>query len=308
MKFYKVIALATIATSLLTGCATTSDSAAKNSGVEKKQNPDKAFIDSLSNTVIKVTAYPAKQTNVNKKFSSDYSLSVCDKSGQPLANFVITAEYPASKTDGVINFEKQNITTDETGKAVFTPQIPSFAADTNVYFYSATDSTNKDTINAAKQAGAQAAWKVRSDIVTKGAILFIWDYNEKGKPVNNSYEILSEFRTRGMTMTGNAPVNETAYIGKPLNWLYKQNHEIVENSYGYLIVGTIQYVKPVEQAEDGWFCSLTADISVADMKNGTQVFTGTFTNEVTGANWSKATGKCKEELAKKIVDAIIYGL
>lgn len=111
-------------------------------------------------------------------------------------------------------------------------------------------------------------------------------------------------------MVGNAPVNETTYIGKPLSTLYKENYEIIENSYGYLIVGTIKFTKPVEATEDGdgYLCSLEADIQAVTMENGNTVFTQTFEHDAAGKNWNACVSKCKEELAEQIVDALVYGL
>ena len=104
-------------------------------------------------------------------------------------------------------------------------------------------------------------------------------------------------------MVGNAPVNDSEYIGKSLDFLYKENYEIIEDSYGYLICGTVKFVKPVEPCEEGYLCSLTSKIEALDMKNGKKVFSKTFNHEATGKNWNSCVSKCKTELAKMIVDA-----
>lgn len=311
MKIKKITFALAGLTVLFAGCG----SAPKNTNEPKtaapvevqQKNPDEDYLNSLKNFKITVTQTP-KITNVNKKFNTSYAAKVLNSDNTPAANCKITIEYPASKDKNTIVFARKDETADANGIITFTPDIPYFAANDKVYFYLSTESENPETIDAAKKAGASAEWKVRSDIISKGAILFIWDYNEKDRPVNNSYEILSEFRSRGMTMTGNAPVNETSYIGKPLSTLYKLNYEIVENSYGYLIAGTVKFVKPVEQVENGYLCSLTAEISAVNMKTGEVIFTKTYNNEAVGTNWAKATGKCKEDLSKIIVDDIVYGL
>ena len=93
-----------------------------------------------------------------------------------------------------------------------------------------------------------------------------------------------------------------------LDFLYKENYEIIEASYGYLICGTVKFLKPVEPCDEGYLCSLTSNIEAVDMKNGTKVFSKTFVHEATGKNWNSCVSKCKSELAKMIVDEIFFGM
>ena len=92
------------------------------------------------------------------------------------------------------------------------------------------------------------------------------------------------------------------------DFLYKENYEIIEDSYGYLICGTVKFVKPVEPCDEGYLCSLTSNIEAVDMKNGKKVFSKTFVHEATGKNWNSCVSKCKSELAKMIVDEIFFGM
>ncbi len=270
-----------------------------------EQTEEEIFLDDISNVFIKFTA-STKVGTINRDFTGKYTVAVTDKNGVPLSDYILNVKYPASKKDGEILFNEIEVTTDENGTYTFTPEKPTFACNSKVTIYPTP--LNDSVKEAALEKGASADWKVRSDIINKGAVLFIWDFNEKDRPVNNSYDVLSEFRTRGMTMVGNAPINETSYIGKSLNTLYKENYEIIEDSYGYLIVGTIKFTKPVEPCDDGYLCSLIADIQAVSMKKGNKVFSSTFTQEATGKNWNTCVTKCKEELAEKIVDALVYGL
>lgn len=267
--------------------------------------PEEIFLDDISNVFVKFTSTP-KITNINRAFSGPYVVQVTDKNGVPLSDYILNVSYPTSKTDGKVSFSEIEVTTDENGQYSFTPEKPTFGCAEKITIYPTPLNDSVKEQSLAK--GASADWKVRSDIINKGAVLFVWDFNEKNRPVNNSYDILSEFRTRGMTMVGNAPINETSYIGKPLNTLYKENYEIIEDSYGYLIVGTIKFTKPVEPCDDGYLCSLVSEIDAVSMKNGKKVFSSTFTQEATGKNWNTCVTKCKEQLAEKIVDALVYGL
>lgn len=267
--------------------------------------PEEIFIEDISNVYIKISSSP-KIGLVNRAFSGSYKISVADKNGVPLPDYILNISYPSSKDDGKVSFTDIEVTTDENGNYSYTPETPKFGCAEKITVYPTP--LNDSVKDAALARGATADWKVRSDIINKGAVLFIWDFNEKNRAVNNSYDVLSEFRTRGMTMVGNAPINETSYIGKPLSTLYKENYEIIEDSYGYLIVGTIKFTKPVEPCDDGYLCSLVAEIDAVSMKKGNKVFSSTFTQEATGKNWNACVTKCKEQLAEKIVDALVYGL
>lgn len=272
---------------------------------DKEPTPEEIFIFGLNDVAIKFTSTP-KIANINRDFSSAYTFTVT-KDGTPVSDYPVTISYPSAKNE-TISYSTINVVTAEDGSYSFTPDKPVFAASTKLTVYPTPIDDSENLLNAALEHKAQADWKVKSDVINKGAVLFIWDFNEKNRPINNSYDVLSEFRTRGMTMVGNAPINETSYIGKPLNTLYKENYEIIEDAYGYLICGTIKFTKPVEACDDGYLCSLIAEIQAVNMKNGKKVFESTFTHEATGANWNKCVTKCKEELAEEIVDALVYGL
>ncbi len=275
--------------------------------VKKEPTESELFIQKIENINIKCVSAPSVVTK-NRNFSTPYEFSVSDGEMNPLSQISITLTYPSIKSDDDILFSSVELISDENGKISFVPPKPSFACISTVSAYPTPLNQDEEVIKAVNQKKVEAVWKVRSDVINKGAVLFIWDFNEKNRPVNNSYEILSEFRKRGMTMVGNAPVNDSEYIGKSLDFLYKENYEIIEDSYGYLICGTVKFVKPVEPCEEGYLCSLTSKIEALDMKNGKKVFSKTFNHEATGKNWNSCVSKCKTELAKMIVEEILFGM
>lgn len=268
--------------------------------------PEEVFLFGLNDVSIKFTEVP-KIANINRAFSSAYTVIVT-KDETPVSDFAITVSYPSARNLNDITYSTIDAVTDENGYYTFTPSTPDFAVNTKITVYPTPVNDSEELLNASLEHKAQADWKVKSNIISKGAVLFIWDYNERNRVEQNSYNILSELRKRGMTMVGNAPVNESSYIGSPLSTLYKENYEIIEDAYGYLICGTVKFTKPVEACDGGYLCSLIADIQAVNMKNGKKVFDSSFTHEAIGANWTKCVTKCKEELAEEIVDALIYGL
>lgn len=285
--------------------------------------PAELFVQSLEGIKLEMVEAPTKWINYGKTFNAPYTVLVTDAEGNPVSDFDLRISYPEDRKEGMLWVTSKDVKTNEEGKYSFVPENTKFAADSKVGFfpspkflednypdYGTDEEAVKIIENVLEEKLVYANYWVRSDIVYKGALLFIWDYNERNKPVNNSYEILAQFRNRGMTLVGNAPTSDSSYIGKSLEYLYKENYDMVQDSYGYLICGTVKFTKPVEKVEgtDDYLCSLVAEISAVKMKNGEKVFDRQFTHEAKGANWSKATTTCKEELSKEIVDALLYGL
>lgn len=274
--------------------------------IQKEPTESELFIQKIENINIKCVSSPSVVTK-NKNFSSPYDFIISDNENNPVSKINITVTYPSVKKDDIL-FSSVELISDENGRISFIPPKPTFACISTVTVYPTPINQDKEVLQVVNQKKVEVTWKVRSDAINKGAVLFIWDFNEKNKPVNNSYEILSEFRKRGMTMVGNAPVNDFEYIGRSLDFLYKENYEIIEASYGYLICGTVKFVKPVESCEEGYLCSLTSQIEALDMKNGNKVFSKSFNHEAIGKNWNDCVSKCKTELAQMIVEEIFYGM
>lgn len=320
MKKTKIVLSTIVLSFLFVSCATTSaaTSQEKHSSHEKsvskvievKESPEDIFIKSLEGITIKKVSSP-KEITIGRAFSAPFVFSATKADGSGIADFPLTLEYPSAKsTETGITFEKIELITDSQGLVSFTPKNPSFSANTKVSIYPTPVSDDAELASKLAAYTAQADWKVRSDIASKGAVLFVWDFNEKDRPVNNSYNIQAEFRGRGITMVGNGPVNETSYIGKPKS-LYKDTYDIIGgNQYGYLIYGTVKFAQPVTALEDGsgYVCVLKAEIEAVTMKNGTQIYSSAITYESKGKNWNECVSVGKDKLSELVVDDILYGL
>ena len=322
MKKTKTIITTILALTLLSSCASKPEANEgktaenhktafeKNAKIEEiEESPEDKFIKSLQEITIKNTSAPKEVVN-GRAFASPFTFQVTDKNGAPLSQFPLTLTYPASKTDNKINFESVNLLTDENGTISFTAEPTSFAAKTTVTVYPTPDTDSESLLERVKAFSVQADWKVRSNIASKGAVLFIWDFNEKDRPINNSYDVQAEFRGRGISMVGNGPVNETSYIGKPQT-LYKETYEIIGgNQYGYLIYGTIKFEQPVTALEngDGYNCILKSEMAAVSMKNGSKIYSSEITYESIGKNWNECVSKGKSKLAELVVNDIMYGL
>lgn len=320
MKKNKIVLSALITSIILTSCATTPEAAenqdSANHSKDKapkaivvQESPEDIFIKSLEGITVQKVSSP-KEISKGRNFAAPFVFSVTKADGTPAEGFALTLEYPASKSEGSINFNKVELLTDAEGKISFTAEQPSFAVKTSVKAYPTPVSEDSSLAERLKPYTAEADWKVKSDLASKGAVLFVWDFNEKDRPVNNSYNIQAEFRSRGITMVGNGPIGETSYIGKP-QALYKDTYDIIGgNAYGYMIYGTIKFEQPVTALEDesGYYCILKAEIEAVGMKKGDVIYSSVISYESKGKNWNECVSKGKEKLAELVVSDIIYGL
>ena len=317
MKKNKIVLLSITSIFLFASCASTPESSETKPAHHSKppkaiisqETKEDTFIKSLEGISVQKLSSP-KEISKGKTFAAPFIFSVTKADGSPVENFALTITYPSEKTEEGIIFGKTELITNAEGQVTFTAEQPAFAAKSKVSAFPTPVSEDPSLPERLKPFTAEADWKVKSDLASKGAVLFVWDYNEKDRPVNNSYNIQAEFRGRGITMVGNGPVNETSYIGKP-KALYKDTYDIIGgNQYGYLIYGTIKFDQPVTENEegDGYYCVLKAEIEAVNMKNGNKIYSAVTTYESKGKNWNECVSKGKDKLAELVVSDIIYGL
>ena len=335
MKKYKIIATVCIA-SIFCSCQTSKVSNKQDNlndisepVIEIKNLKEIEYAESLTNIFIKSISSP-KEIIKGRKFKEPFKFSVSkiqniesktestDENSTtttetPIANFKVNVKYPSSKEKTELQFSTIELTSDENGMISFNPENTNFTCASSIQVFPAipqdVNASDEVVINAIQQKKITKDIKIKSDIINKGAVLFVWEYNEKGRPTGNSYNILSELRKRGITLTGNAPVSDVSYIEKPLSELYQANFEIIGSTmYGYLLSGTLKFEQPVTKIEDGYTCTLVFQLDGIDMKTGDVIFSTTQSHSAQGSNWNNCVSKCKNELTVKIVDELIYGL
>lgn len=335
MKKYKIIATVCIA-SVFCSCQTSKVSNKQDNlndisepVIEIKNLKEIEYAESLTNIFIKSISSP-KEIIKGRKFKEPFKFSVSkiqniesktestDENSTtttetPIANFKVNVKYPSSKDKSELQFSTIELTSDENGIISFNPENTNFTCASSIQVFPAipqdVNASDEVVINAIQQKKITKDINIKSDIINKGAVLFVWEYNEKGRPTGNSYNILSELRKRGITLTGNAPVSDVSYIEKPLSELYQANFEIIGSTmYGYLLSGTLKFEQPVTKVEDGYTCTLVFQLDGIDMKTGDVIFSTTQSHSAQGSNWNNCVSKCKNELTVKIVDELIYGL
>ena len=318
MKKWKLFISTLLFTSgLFFSCATTSTTNDSNASKAKDADSvaapivlseEELFIAEISNYSLKFTKIPEK-IKKGKQFASAFEVSVLNGSGEPARDFDVRFLYPARKSGSQVVFEAAVIKTDENGIAAYDPGTVEFSAKTIITAYPDIPSNLNLDYDTQSFPTAQADFIVESDIAAKGAILFVFEYNENGKAPKNSYDILSGLRKKGVTMIGNAPISDTAYINASKEKIYKENFEYVGTDFGYLIGGTIKFLNPVEKNEDGTYtASLIAELYGIEMKTGNVIYENTTEYTGSGTNWGKAVEDAKKGLTTMAVDSIVYGL
>ncbi len=265
----------------------------------------KELVDSLE---LKVTSRP-KTVYSNKNFDSPYIVTVTGKDG-PAKDLDITVSYPSARTNDTITFNNIQLKTDSEGKITFKPEKSPFAVKSEVTFYPTPISSNSNIVQASYNAAVKAPYIVKSSYVTYPyGILYVYDFNEKGRPTTNNFTLLQSLRNAGVSV-GNSPISDTSYFSKPVSELYAANHNIVGNMYNFLVIGSFKYAEPaVEDAEKlTATVKLVADITCVDMKNGNVIYKTSFEESATDKTKWNAEQKCRKLLAEKATDAIIYGM
>ena len=317
--FIKRAFIASLCTLFIVSCASTSKEKSDEPKKSKEeiveiQEPvipeptkEQIFLESLEGIKLQFTKIPSK-TKKNKNFDSAYELIVTDKDENPVADFEVAFIVPVKNSENQITGSRECLTTDENGCISYTPSTPDFAAKTTVCAYPFVPDNLEIADEEIAPYKVYADYIVESDVAAKGAIMFVFEYTESGKPSKNSYDILSGLRKKGVYMIGNAPISDTDYINASKQKIYKENYNIVGTDYGYLIGGTIKFDGPVEQTEDGYIARLTAEIYGIDMKTGNVIYENTHKEEAAGKNWNYAVSDCKDKLTKTVVDSIMFGL
>ncbi len=266
----------------------------------------KELVDSLE---LEITSRPTKTVYSNKNFDSPYIVTVTGKDG-PVKDLDITVSYPSARTNDTITFNNIQLKTDGEGKISFRPEKTGFAVKSEVTFYPTPISSNSSIVQASYNAAVKAPFNVKSSYVTYPyGILYVYDFNEKGRPTTNNFTLLQSLRNAGVSV-GNSPVSDTSYFNKPVSELYTANHNIVGNMYNFLVIGSFKYAEPaIEDAEKATATvKLVADITCVDMKNGNTIYKTTFEESATDKTKWNAEQKCRKLLAEKAADAIIYGM
>ena len=279
---------------------------AKPLSVKTKTNQQETeFIKKLSDIDIKLISSP-KPIFQTQNFKTPYTVLVEDSNG-PVSDFDITVSFPSSKTKDSVIYETVQLKTDSEGKISFKPKTPEFALKDKVTFYPSPVNSTQAMVNASYDLAVTAPYLVKSSNLWYQGILYVYDFNENGKPTSNSTQLLTTLRNSGVNV-GNAPISSTSYYDKPMSQLYTHRFATAANSCRFLVAGSVKFAEPIKETENGFTCTLNADISCFNMKNGEELCAFQITETVSNLNRYKAISECKNLLAEKIAEEIMYGM
>lgn len=274
---------------------------------------EKEFKELLDRIELKVVSAPntKKPVYAGNAFQAPYVVSVRDEKG-PLADFNVTISWPVTRSNDTITYSTTQMQTDSQGKISFLPGIPSIAVKDTITFYPSPVTSSPQIVQAAYSNAVTAPYVVKSKYTTyPGGILFVYDYNEKDTPTTNNFTLLQKLRNAEIN-AGNAPISEASYLTKSPAEIYKACLDItqgeIKKATNFLIIGTFKYAKPAEETASGTTVTLTADITCLDMKDGEIKYKTKITDSQTDKSKWNAETLCKQSLATKVADAIIYGM
>ena len=266
-----------------------------------------AFLNELSRVTLAVAAAPSRTTK-NVAFTSAYKVRVRDADGAPVPDFALTVSYPVSRENDSIVYAEQQLITDKNGEAQFMPDVPRFSFDDAVAFYPTPQGESSDVIASCLAKKVTAPYRVRTDLLSKSGIVYVFDFNESGNVLTISQYMLKELINAGATRLGNSPIASANYLNQSIESLYRATRNIVGASYGFMVAGSVKFANPVQSDGGKYTCALVADITCIDMQTGAVLYQTQQATTATAESLYKATDDCRRALAAKTARAIIYGM
>lgn len=269
------------------------------------------YKDKIDGIALNVHSAP-KATTKGRAFSSPYSVKVTKSAdGTPAEGVELTVRYPVSKKDDEIQYGETKITSNGNGTANFTPPVPQLTVNGTVTIFPAGDTADEDIATAAELAGVTAAYQVRTNLLQAGGCLAIVDFSQNGTPIttrsDSSSSVLTEMMKKGFVRVGNIDFTKEVATGDK-DRVYNAAKPMIGGSSAYLVYGTVKYQAPVAKADAGYTCTLVADITCLNMKDGSVLYHTVKTASATDEKDWQVVPKARADLAKQIADAVYYGL
>ena len=256
-----------------------------------------------------------KETLSRRAFSAPFVVKAARSDGSPVAGLELSVSYPASRAeDGSIVFGSAAVTTAEDGTAIWAAGTPDAAFSSFVSFAPALNgdlSENGQAVALTRSKAVEAPFKVRTRFMQAGGSLAIVDFSASGAPIrsrsDSSSALLMSLMQKGFVRIGNADFTDQVASGSR-EAVYKAAKSLFGSSSAYLIFGTVKYASPVQKTEAGYSCTLLADITCLDMKDGSVLYrTEIEETAVEKQEWSALT-QARSAIAKKLSEQIYYGM
>ena len=285
----------------------TDDALSEDAVSEHSVQEERAFLNDISHITLEVVSAPSRTTK-NVAFASAYKVRAKNADGCSVPDLSLTVSYPILRESNSITYAEQHLVTDKNGEAQFMPDVPRFSFDDAVTFYPTPQEKSSDAIDSYLARGVTAPYRVRTDLLSKNGIVYVFDFNQNGKALTNSQHTLKALINIGATRLGNSPISSAHYLNQSVEQLYRATRNIVGASYSFMVAGSVKFANPVQSDGKAYTCALIADITCIDMQTGAVVYQTQQTETATAESSYKATENCRRALAAKTAHAIIYGM
>jgi len=281
---------------------------------EIKVDPIQAAFDDYSSKIEGLTlsiASTPKEVFAEKSFASPFSVKATKADGSAFAGLELIVTYPAEKTNGVVTFATQSISTAEDGIASFNAPKTAFACASSVTFEPAGDKTNEKIAELIAAKAVKTDYKVKTNKMAAGGSIALIDFTKSGKPISGDFatssNLLMTLMKKGFVRIGNAPyMNDVAYGTQET--VYKSAKKLFGSTSAFLVYGTVKYASDVEKVDGGYRLTITADVTALNMKDGSSLYKTTKTITATDTkDWSVIT-QARKKLADELASELFYNL
>ncbi len=266
---------------------------------------EQEFRQLLSDLTLKPGATP-KTTVAGKDFAAPFTVTAENGSGA-IAGLDLTFSWPAARSADVVSYDTVQITTDENGRAAFLPETPDFAVSGMVTVFPTPVNSSPAIVQLAYDASVELPYKVKSKLASVQGMLYAFDFDDKQMPTANSFKLLQHLRNSGVNV-GNAPISDPSYCAKPLSELYKATYDIVGAAYKFMVAATFKYAEPPTVSDGLTTVHLTAEITCIGMSDGSELCRIALDETVTDKSKQAADQKCRERLAARAAEEIIFNM
>ncbi|MBP5402525.1 MAG: hypothetical protein J6Y36_05125 [Treponema sp.] len=248
-------------------------------------------------------------------FKTPYTVSVKDNDGNPYANYTLTVTYPEKKTDNVVSFGTAEIVTNEKGIAVFKPETISTSINSTVTFSPKLPGNSPSLTKLAKSVELEVPCRVKF-FLKKGHIVMVdlIDYTLDGKmnlnsALSTSSNTMQEFWKAGYPYQAqNADFHKVIDKGNEAICQAAKNLVGGATYFKYIVYGKVKYESDIKEVEGGYSLTLTADITVIDFATAKELYKVTKSTTVTDKNKWNVLKACQTQLAKDLVNDLIYAM
>lgn len=284
-----------------------------NSSTQNKATSSSAFNDEMEDFEIVLVSKPSVPV-AETPFTKPFVVSVKHNDGTPYANYTLSVTAPSEKTNNTISYEHFELTTDESGKASYTPKTFHTSINGIITFSPKTPYKSSSITKIVNEKSLTVPLQVRFSLAKKHILVSIVDYDEKGRMVLNSAlssssNLVGEFWRAGYPYQAqNADFHEQ--IEKGSDAVFSKAKEMVQGSslYKYIVYGKVVYASSIEECEGGYSLSLTGTATAIDWELGKEVSTVTKTTTVIDKNKWAILKACQVQLAKDIANELIYSM